>query len=116
MDYKLKYFKYKQKYIKIKNQHGGDYNENFENFLKAIKSNDYNSVKSFIISDNDLLNFKDKEENTPLIYASESGNIDIVILLLVIKNIIESNIQSNTQSNIDLSLLDKCMCKIELLS
>jgi ankyrin repeat protein len=79
MDYKLKYLKYKQKYIGLKNQFGGNYI-----FWDAIRDNDYKKVKEIILNDSKILTTKYFDSETPLMYAVVNGSIDIVILLLVI--------------------------------
>jgi ankyrin repeat protein len=98
MDYKSKYIKYKQKYIQLKNQFGGSFND----FLDAIKANNYSKVKTMI--DDNYVNQKDKNNKTPLMFASEKGYSDIVMLLL-----------SKANNEYKISLLNLCNIRIEFL-
>ena len=58
MDYKLKYLKYKQKYIELKNQYGGN-----DEFWNAIENNDYGKVKQMIINNNKFLELINEDED-----------------------------------------------------
>ena len=98
MDYKSKYIKYKQKYIQLKNQFGG----NFDAFLDAVKTNNYQKVKTMI--DDNYINQKDNNLKTPLMYACEKGYDNIIMLLL-----------SKSNSEYKISSYNLCKIKVEFL-
>ena len=107
MDFKKKYFKYKQKYLKLKIMYGGGFDkllqiiqtsDDTSDFdisdvninkvyngklllLEAVKNNRYNIVKLLLEKGADL-NRNDSYRRTALMYAIIFNNIEIVKLLL----------------------------------
>lgn len=88
MDYKLKYFKYKSKYIDLLTQKGSGEtvkpptrSELMELFFTAIKNGDIHECSSLIDINTSIVNFAHKSV-LPLMYAIHIKNIDICRLLI----------------------------------
>ena len=83
--YKLKYLKYKKKYLNLKNNlKGGNNNNNLQqnNIFMAVQNGDINQVQTLISNNPDVVNQTNDDGNTPLFIAVEKFDIPMIELLV----------------------------------
>ena len=81
--YKLKYLKYKKKYLNLKNNlKGGNNDLQQNNIFDLVKMGDINQVQNLINNNPDIVNQTNDNGKTPLFIAVEKFNIPMINLLI----------------------------------
>ena len=81
--YKLKYLKYKKKYLNLKNNlKGGSNDLQQNNIFMAVQNDDINQVETLINNNPDVVNQTNDNGKTPLFIAVEKFNIPMIQLLI----------------------------------
>ena len=81
--YKLKYLKYKKKYLNLKNNlKGGGNNLQRQQLWQAININNIQRIQELITENRDLVNITNSEGITPLFKIAEMRNLDLINFLI----------------------------------
>jgi ankyrin repeat protein len=80
--YKLKYLKYKKKYLNLKNNLKGGNNNLLQDLIYAIKANNIDDVQTLINNNPNVVNQTNDDGKTPLFTAVEKFDIDMIQLLI----------------------------------